>query len=131
MNFKNFALSTLAGFIAYYIVCGILYGVIFPDIHPQSEHTSQLLVTLGCLFNALLIGYIFHQWALFADWMSGLKAGGILGLISGIGMACFFFCNREMNTTHFIEEVIITTVSFAILGAVIAFVNGKLNKSDA
>lgn len=129
MIFKNFAISTTVGFIIYYISCGVFYGAIFPDIHPQSEHTNQMLVTLGCLFNAILIGYIFNQWTNFTDWISGLKAGGILGLISGIGMASFFFSNKELNMSHFVEEILITTITFAILGASIAFVNGKLNKN--
>lgn len=128
MNFKNFAISTLVGFIVYYIACGVFYGVVFPNIHPPTENNSQLLVALGCLFNAILIGYVFNQWAHFTDWMSGLKAGAILGVISGIGMACFAFCNRAMDTTLFLEEILITVITYAILGATVAFVNGKLTK---
>ncbi|MFY7860935.1 MAG: hypothetical protein ACOVP5_01815 [Chitinophagales bacterium] len=130
MNIKNLLISTFVGFVAYYMLCGLFYQFVFTEIHPASEPTNMTLISIGCLFNSLLVGYIFHRWAHFTDFMSGLKAGGILGAILGVAMASFTFSNREMNMTLFFQEFIISFVTFAVLGGVIAFVTGKLSKTN-
>lgn len=129
MNVKNFLAASLAGFIVYYLLGYVFYGVLFPNIHPSSEQTNMLLIALGCLFYAVLIAYIWCQWAGFKDWMSGLKAGAIIGLIGSISSTCFMFSNMEMNTMSFIQEILIMTVSSAAIGAVVAMVNGKMSNS--
>lgn len=128
MNVKNFLICSIVGFIVYYFLGGLFYGMLFPDIHPKSENTNMMFILLGCLFYAVMIAYIWCQWVGLKEWMSGLKAGAILGFIGSLSGAFFMFSNRELNTTHFIEDVFAMTVSAAIMGAVMAFINGKLSK---
>lgn len=128
MNFKNFIITTIVGFILYWLTCGVLYGMVFPHLHPQGE-SNMALVAAGCFFYVLMISYIWNQWAHFTDWMSGLKAGALIGFLGAVSSACFMFCDNkvEWNMTNFIEEILVMTIGTAVLGAVIVFINGKLN----
>lgn len=129
MNLKNFTVASIVGFIVYYILGAIFYGFLFPNIHPSGEYTNMFLIALGCLFYSILIAFIWCQWAGFKDWMSGLKAGSMVGLIGSASSTCFMFSSMEMNVNNFIAEILIMTISTAVIGAVIAFVNGKMSQS--
>ena len=125
---KNLIISTIAGFIAYFLLGWLFYGIIFTDIHPENPDSSMLNIALGCFFYALLIAYIWCYWANLKDFVSGLKAGVIFGFISSLSTTFFMFSNKEMDMNVFGKELFIMTISTAIIGGVIALVNGKLSK---
>lgn len=130
MNWKNFILSSLGGGIIYWLLAGLFYGKIFPDIYPKNENTNMTFITLGCFIFAFFIGYIYNRWAKFTNWIEGLKAGAILGLLYGVAMNFFMYSGMPLNEGNFAKDVITNIICTGGLGATIAFINGFLSKDN-
>lgn len=129
MNWKNFILSSLGGGAIYWLLGGLFYGMIFKDIYPgEKDHT---MILLGCFIFAFFIGYIYNRWANFTNWMEGLKAGAILGLLYGVAMNCFMYSGMPLNTSNFAKDVITNIICIAGLGAAIAMINGLLSRNNS
>ncbi len=128
MNTKKIIVAAIAGFVVYFLLGWLFYGVLFTDLYPKPENEAEHLqfVALGCLFFSLLISYVWVKWAGFTNWISGLKAGAIFGLLYGTSMNMFMASGMQFVMENFIKDMIATVVSVAILGAVIAFVNDKM-----
>ena len=131
MNLKNFFISIFAGFIAFFLLGWLFYSALFPDLHPKSEHTNFMFIILGCLFSAMMYGYIFQLGTGISNWMAGLQVGSIIAAISAFSMLFFMYSDMPMDSGNFIKEFLASTISGGITGAVIAFVNGKLSSGDA
>jgi hypothetical protein len=131
MNLKNFLGSSFAGFIVYYLLGWVFYAQLFPDLHPSDETTNMMFIGLGCLFAALMLGYIFTMVANITNWMTGLQVGAVIGAISGISMLFFMYAHMPMDSTKFIKEFITSVVMSGLTGAAIAFVNGKLGAGNS
>lgn len=127
MNLKNLLISSLAGFAAFFLLGWLFYGQLFPELHPESPETNMSFIALGCLFNGVMLAYIFQNWANMSNWMDGFKVGAAISLIGAFSMLFFMYSNMPMNSANFFKELIASTLSGGLTGAVIAFVNGKLN----
>ncbi len=129
MKTKNFLVSGIVGGIVDFLLGWLFYGIIFANTFPQPEESSNtmIFIFLGCLFFGLFIAYIYTKWAQITTFMTGLKAGAIIGLFVGI---YYNFFNLAMNTTSTMElaalDVGISVVMTAVIGGVIGAVNGKL-----
>ena len=86
MNTKNFVVAGIVGFIVDFLLGGLFYGVIFPDIYKTTLNESEHMqfVTLGCLVFGFFVSYVWIKWAGFTNWLSGLKAGAIFGFFYGL-----------------------------------------------
>jgi len=125
MNSKSFLLSSGAGFIVYFLLGWLFYGVFFTDIYPKDGEDQLAFIILGCLFYAFVYALIFIKWAQVSTFSSGLKTGFIIGLLYAISMNFFMYSSQEFNSNHFVIGILIDSVSTAIMGGVIAFVHGK------
>ena len=129
MKTKNFLISGLVGGIVDFLLGFLFYGLIFKDSFEQPEEGSNALVLifLGCLVFALFIAYIFTKWAQISTAATGAKAGAVIGLFVSV---FYNFFNMAMDSgatvKMFALDVAISIVMTAIIGAVIAIVNGKL-----
>ena len=129
MKTKNFLVAGIVGGIVDFLLGWIFYGILFKDSFPQPEESSNtmLMIFLGCLTFGLFLAYIFIQWAKISTFAAGAKAGAIVGLFVGL---FFNFFNMAMSSDAtfqmFALDVAISVVMGSIIGAVIAFVNGKL-----
>jgi hypothetical protein len=126
MNAKNLILSSLVGSIVYFMMGGLIYGVLFPNIYPASDDQNMVFVGLGCFTFCIMLAYIFLQWAGISDPITGLKAGAVIGFLYGAGMNFFMYANQAANYTNIITDIILNAIMGAIAGAVIAFVINKL-----
>lgn len=130
MNLKNFFLSSLAGFVVYYLLGWLFYGQLFPELHPHTEHTNFSFILLGCLFSTLTIGYILHHCCPKTNWMTGLRIGAIFSALSAISMLLFMYSNMPMDSGAAVKEFIASVISGGMTGAAITFVNGKLTPAN-
>ncbi|MET0759557.1 MAG: hypothetical protein ABWZ56_04000 [Flavobacterium sp.] len=126
MKIKNFLLAGIAGGIADFLLGWLLYGIVFKDYFP-SEMPNMLFIFLGCMTFGFFISYIFIQWASISNYLTGLKAGAMIGIFIGL-MTNFFMRASSMDVDYqnFGIDLVIGIVMGALVGAVVAAVNGKL-----
>ena len=129
MNSKSFLLSSIAGFIVYFILGALFYGVIFTDIYPSKEENenAMLFIALGCLFYAAVFSLIYTKWAQIKTFGTGLKTGFLIGLLYTISMNFFMYSSQELVLNSLLLSVLLDSVSAAIMGGVIGLVHGKTN----
>ncbi len=129
MKTKNFLVSGIAGGIVDFFLGWIFYGMLFKDSFPQPEEgtNSMVMIFLGCITFGLFLAYIFTKWAQISTLATGAKAGAIIGFFIGLSMNFFNLAmTSDANIQTAALDVGIGIVMTAIIGAVIALVNGKL-----
>lgn len=126
MNVKNFLVSGVVGGIVNFLLGWLFYGILFKDIYPEGENMNLLFTFLGCLTSGLFIAYIFTNWAGITNPVNGIKAGAAIGFFTSLSMNFFMYSNRTVDYQNMTLDVIITIVISAVMGAAIAFVNGKI-----
>jgi hypothetical protein len=127
MNVKNFLVSGIVGGIVEFLLGGLFYGILFKNSFPTNGNENMLFIFLGCITFGFFVSYIFTKWAGISNVATGLKAGAVIGLF--ISLYSNFFMNSmtaEVNYQTMGLDVAITVVMAALVGAVIALVNGKL-----
>ena len=126
MNTKNFLISGIVGGIVNFLLGWVFYGMLFKDLYPEGENMNLLFTFLGCLTSGLFIAYIFTKWAGITNPVTGIKAGAAIGFFTSLSMNFFMYSNRPANYQNMALDIIISMVISAFMGAVIAFVNGKM-----
>lgn len=81
---------------------------------------------MGNVGYALLLAYIFDQWANIKTLATGAKAGALIGLLIGIS---YDFLNygmtNLMNMTGAVADILMSAVMGAVTGAVVAWWLGR------
>ncbi len=130
MKTKNFLISGIVGTIVYFLLGWLFYAILFKDFFPPNPNEGEenmLMIFLGCLAYAFFIAYILLHWAQISTLVTGAKAGAIIGVFNGLYWNFFYMAmNPGYPYESFAVDMIIMTVSSAIVGAVIGVVNGKL-----
>lgn len=129
MKAKQFLLAGIAGGIVNWLLGWLIYGIVLKDVFPQPEETSttMIYIFLGCLTYALFLSYVYNKWAQITTFMTGAKAGLVLGLLIGIYYNFFNLAmNGDITTEMAIYDVISNIVMTAITGGIIGLVSGKL-----
>lgn len=127
MNAKNLLISGIAGSVVYFLLGWLFYGVLFTDLFPSTGGEENLVfIYVGCLAYTLLLAYIFLKWAAISVFKGGALAGITIGFFFSVSMNFFMYAMMPPNWTAIIADVLITMVSTAITGGIIAFVIGKL-----
>lgn len=126
MNVKKILVSGIVAGIVNFLLGWVFYGILFKDIYPQNENMNMLFIFLGCMTSGMFIAYIFTKWAGITNPITGIKAGAVIGLLTSLSMNFFMYSSMAVNYQNMALDVIITIVINAFMGAVIAFVNGKM-----
>lgn len=126
MNVKKILVSGIVAGIVNFLLGWVFYGILFKDIYPQNENMNMLFIFLGCMTSGMFIAYIFTKWAGITNPITGIKAGAVIGLFTSLSMNFFMYSSMAVNYQNMALDVIITIVINAFMGAVIAFVNGKM-----
>ncbi len=127
MNVKNFLVSGIVGGIVEFLLGWLFYGILFKNSFPTNGNENMLFIFLGCMTFGFFVSYNFTKWAGISNVATGLKAGAVIGLF--MSLYSNFFMNSmtaEINYQTMGLDVVITVVMAALVGAVIALVNGKL-----
>ena len=122
---KSIIYSTITGTIVYFLLGWLFYGILFTDLYPSNQEYSMQLVLLGSLFYVLVFSLIYARWASISTFKSGAKVGLILGIVYAISMNSYYAASNGLNIEHFLTDVLIATVSTAIMGGVVALTIGK------
>lgn len=122
MKTKSFILSILAGTVIYYLLGGLFYGILFTDIYPAEEQTNPIFILFGCLFYAIFYTSVFSKLINIHSIKSGFIAGSFLGFFNSISMNFFIYSSKTLNLELFVTDVLIGTLTTAILTSVITFI---------
>ena len=123
---KSIIYSTITGTIVYFLLGWLFYGILFTELYPSEENQSMLYIFLKCLFYVLVFSIIFGKWASITTFKSGALAGALLGFLYAVSMNFFMSSSScQLDIERFITDVIIATISSAIMGGVVAVTIGK------
>ena len=135
MNTTKLILATLAGTVISWLIGGLFYLLLLKsyfaanvgDDAAVKAEPDMLPIILGCFFISLLITYIFMKWANISTFMTGLSAGGTIGLMAGLA-----FNMWRLGDSHYfgsmipaIVDAVVMGVMGACTGAVIGWILGR------
>jgi len=126
MNVKIFLVSGVIAGIINFLLGWVFYGMLFKDIYPEGENMNLLFTFLGCITYGLFIAYVFIKWAGITNPTIGIKAGAAIGFFTSLSMNLYMYSNKPVNYQNMALDVIITIAISAVMGAAIAFLNGKM-----
>ena len=126
MKAKNFVIAGMAGGITDFLLGWLFYGMLFREYFGAGE-PNLAFIFMGCLSFGFLMSYILTRWANLVTLMAGMKAGAVVGFIMGL-MNNFFMWSDDavVNYEKFGVDVVICIVMGAIVGGVVAAVNGAV-----
>jgi hypothetical protein len=126
MNLKNFIIGTVAAFVVNFVLGGVFYQVLFPNLYPATEHNNMVMPILGGLFSSMMFAYVFDK---FAGAASTLKSAGITGamisLLSTLSMNFYMYSNKPFDMNHVLTEAFIAVVMGGCVGIAIWFAVSK------
>lgn len=138
MNTKKILLGGIAGGVAFFLFGWLVYGILMKDfmaanlnqcmMKPEEEMGMGAMIvsnlSLGFIL-ALIIG-----WSKTSGAVSGLKIGGIVGLLFAINLDMMFYAMTTMfsNFTAIVTDIAIFTVMSAVGGAIVGWVMGMGKK---
>ncbi|MFQ5530243.1 MAG: hypothetical protein ACE5FP_07815 [Gemmatimonadota bacterium] len=135
MKMKRMLIGTIAGGVAFFILGGLIYGVLLAGFYEANLGSAIGVVRDVPVWWALIVSqlgmgavltYVFLH-ADVATGSDGLKIGAVFGLLFGIAIAfdLYSVTNWSNMTVAFVEPVV-TTVRIALAGTVIGWTLGRM-----
>lgn len=128
MNTKNFTIAGVVGTIVYFMLGGLFYNVLFPNLYPQEGETSVLFIALGCVIYTFLLCLVLIKWEVGVNAKDAALKGALFGLLNALSTNFFMYSGKEVHTLNFVIDAGIGAISTAITSAVIMAVYKKLQK---
>ncbi|MFM7486378.1 MAG: hypothetical protein ACKOC0_14225 [Cytophagales bacterium] len=137
MDAKKRILATLAGFVVYFILGFLTYGMLLVDFYASNVGTATGVMRsdadmqwwaliAGNVMMAYLLVYIFGKWANITSFAAGLKAGTILGLIMALGFSLNMYGTTNIsNLTAALVDTVVMAVMMGATGGVVGWVLGR------
>lgn len=137
MDAKKRIMATLAGFVVYFMLGFLFYGVLLMDFYASHAGTatgvmrtdSEMVwwsLIAGNVVHAYLLVYIFGNWANITTFGGGLKAGALIGFIMSLGLGLNMYGTTNISDlTSTLVDPIIMTIMMGATGGVIGWVLGR------
>lgn len=137
MDAKKRIMATLAGFLVFFLLGWLLYGMLLMDFFAENsgsatgvprEETEMVwwALVLGNLLQAYLLAYIFGKWANITTFGAGLQGGLMIGLILGFGYDLTLYGTTNIsNLTATLVDPFVVGVMMGLSGGVIGWVLGR------
>lgn len=129
----KFIVATFVGFIVYFMLAWLIYGVLFSTLIPHPEETPQMMymVTAGCLFTSMLLAYIFIYLGGAANASQAIRNGGILMGLLALTMHAFTYdCMKDWTWTHRFIDLVTNIFLGMAMGWSIWFVSSKMGTKE-
>jgi len=138
MGTKKILLGGFAGGIAYFFLGWLIYGILLNNFtmsnynqcaaRPMEEMIWWAMI-LSNFAGGFLLSLIF-SWSNTSNLLSGLKLGGIIGLVLAISMdfSIYSMSTTFLNLTAVFVDIIAYSFMTAICGALIAWVMGMVKE---
>ncbi len=137
MNVKKVAAGAIVGGIVYFILGYVVWGMAlkgFNDSHASEAALAavknppdMIAIALACIATAGLYAVVFDKWAQISTFMTGGKAGALIGAILGI-INGFFQIGGSTggDYTSAIVNVVAWAVVAFVIGGVTAWTMSKV-----
>jgi hypothetical protein len=134
MNVQKLLVTTLIGGVFAFFFGWLVFGIIFKDsmptgmagvLRPEADMVMWAMILSNLLWG-LLLAYIFIEWAHVSDWMGGLKAGALLGLLIAASYDTGFYAMTTLfSLKDIIMDAVLNTFFVGIMGAVVGWWLGR------
>jgi len=137
MDAKKRIMATLAGFVTFFLLGWLFYGMLLMDFYSTNAGSATGVMrgetemvwwalAVGNLFQAYLLVYIFGKWANITTFGGGFQAGAMIGLIIGYGFNLTMYgTSNIMNLTASLVDPLVVAIMMGMTGGVIGVVLGK------
>jgi hypothetical protein len=137
MDAKKRIMATLAGFVVFFFMGFLLYGMLLMDffmanagsatgVYREDAEMVWWALALGNLLQSYLLVYIFSKWTNITTFASGLQAGAMIGLILGLGYDLTMYGTSNIsNLTATLVDPLVVAVMMGATGGVIGIVLGR------
>jgi len=136
MTTKNRILGTLAGTVIFFLLGWVFYGMLLMDFYAANTGTAGNVMRtdedmvwwaliVGNMFQAYLLVYVFGKTNV-GTFAGGLKQGGFIGLILGLGINLTMYATTNMSSlTSALVDPFVSAIMMGITGGVIGMIAGK------
>lgn len=137
MNASTRMMATLVGFVVFFLLGWLLYGMLLMDFfssnagsaigvsRSESEMVWWALIG-GNVLQAYFLVYVFDKMNNVKSFMAGLKAGAVIGLILGLGFNLTMYgTTNMMNLTGTLVDPLVSMAMMGITGGAIGMVMGR------
>jgi hypothetical protein len=137
MTAQKRIVATLAGFVVYFMLGFILYGILLMDFFATHAGTATGVMRtdeemiwwaliVGNIVQAYLLVYIFGNWANITTFGGGLKAGATVGFIMALGMNLNMYGTMNtMTLPGVVADAAVLATMMGLTGGVIGWVLGR------
>lgn len=137
MDNKKLFMATGAGFIVYFLLGWVIYGMLLMGFYqshfigpkemmlPEAEFKWWALGS-GNFLYALVLAYIFLRWASITTFRTGAMAGAILGglFFASINLSMYSMM-KIYDLTGTLVDIMVGVIMSAIIGGTIGWVLGR------
>ena len=134
MNTNKILVAGLIGGVAAFLLGWLVFGILLKDamvspvagfMKPEEDMIWWAMIASNLIWG-MTYAYIFVQWASISTWMTGAKAGAILGLLISLSYDLSFFAMTNMFTMQsMLMDVLASVFMSAAIGAVIGWWLGR------
>lgn len=137
MTVKTRLMATLAGFIAYFMLGFLFYGILLVDFYSThagaatgvmraDDDMQWWALIAGNIVQAYLLVYIFGNWANITTFGGGLKAGAIVGFIMALGFGLNMYGTTHISDlTSTLVDSLVMAVMMGLTGGAVGWVLGR------
>jgi hypothetical protein len=138
---KKVLIGSIVGGIAFFLLGWMIYGILMKDFYSANfgqegmrKESEMILWAIGVsnIVFAMLISLIF-SWSNISSLLSGAKVGAIVGFLTAIAIDFNFYAMTTLfkNWSALFVDVLLSTLTSAIVGAVIVWAMNWGNKADS
>ncbi len=125
----GWVVAFLFGFIAYDLILGSFFSQNGGSAMGAFKSESELLwipLLLGHLSWGLFFALIFGRWANISTFITGAKAGAVLGFLVSFTVDMINYGSTNvMNLNYVLADIAVMTVMGALVGGVVAWFLGR------
>lgn len=137
MDAKKRITATLAGFVVFFIMGWLLYGMLLMDFYATNSGSasgayrtdSEMVwwaLIAGNVMQAYFLVYVLGKWANITTFGGGFQAGAIIGLMLGFGYNLTMYGTMNIaNLTATLVDPLVTAVMMGTTGGVIGWMLGR------
>lgn len=130
MNVKNFFIGGIVGGIADFLMGWLIWGILLKDTFPKPADAgpeNMLFIFLGCMSFGFMLSYIFAQGEGISNYVTGIKVAAGVALFMSLANNFFSNMYKDIIDVKLMGiDIVAALVVAAVVGAVIAIVNGKM-----
>lgn len=136
MNVSKLLIAALVGAVVAFLLGWLTWGVIFSDFFEANAGTATgvgrgddmlwVPMILGHIAWGLLFAVIFERWAQISTFVTGAKAGAVIGFLAASTFDLIAYGSSNLsNLTATLVDIVLMTVIAAIMGGVIGWMLGR------